>query len=78
MVLEISVGDPPVEGRYVVYHPCDAWQIREWCEPEIATWHDGHWHCRHPVWVWIGPLPVVHGNDCLKKFPVEPAKEYDL
>lgn len=65
MTLEISVGDPPVEGRYVVWTPCKALQAREWCEPSIATWHDGQWAFREPVWAWIGPLPVVHGNDCL-------------
>jgi hypothetical protein len=46
---------------------------REWCEPSIATWHGGRWHSYDPVWGWIGPLPVVHGNDCLKKM-----REYDL
>lgn len=73
MTLEIQVGDPPDEGRYVVYHPCAALQIREWCEPEIATWHGGKWHARYPVWGWIGPLPVVHGNDCLLKIGYDPA-----
>lgn len=73
MTLEIQIGDPPVEGRYVVYRPCASRQIREWCEPEIALWHGGKWHAYEPVWGWIGPLPVVHGNDCLKK-----NREYDL
>lgn len=66
MALEISVGDPPENGRYVVWHPCAARQVREWCEPSIATFHNGQWHTFHPVWAWIGPLPVVHGNDCPK------------
>lgn len=73
--LEVSVGDPPEPGRYIVYSPCKALQAREWCEPSIATWHGGKWHAYEPVWGWIGPLPVVHGNDCLKKL-AEP--EYDL
>lgn len=86
--LEINVGEPPEPGRYVVWTPCKALQVREWCEPSIATWHDGHWHSYEPVWGWIGPLPVVHGNDCLNKIPVIVAtdaagvlaqmREYDL
>jgi hypothetical protein len=67
--LEVQVGEPPEPGRYVVYKPCAALQVREWCEPSIASWHDGRWHSYEPVWGWIGPLPVVHGNDCLKKMP---------
>lgn len=67
MNLEIQIGDPPEPGRYVVWMPCQALQVREWCEPSIATYHDGRWHTRWPVWAWIGPLPVVHGNDCLAK-----------
>lgn len=68
MGLEISVGNPPEPGRYVVWSPCKALQAREWCEPSIATWHDGKWASFEPVWGWIGPLPVVHGNDCLEQF----------
>jgi hypothetical protein len=67
MGLEIQVGTPPVEGRYVVWTPCKALQIREWCEPSIASFHGGRWHSYEPVWGWIGPLPVVHGNDCSEK-----------
>jgi hypothetical protein len=87
MGLEIQVGTPPVEGRYVVWTPCKALQVREWCEPSIASFHDGRWHAYEPVWGWIGPLPVVHGNDCLKKlendlWPEGPPQlggtEYDL
>jgi hypothetical protein len=77
MTLEIQVGDPPVEGRYVVWTPCAALSAREWCEPSIATWHGGKWHFYDPVWGWIGPLPVVHGNDCLRKIETAPV-EYDL
>jgi hypothetical protein len=88
MGLEIQVGTPPVEGRYVVWTPCRALQVREWCEPSIASFHDGRWHAYEPVWGWIGPLPVVHGNDCLVKqreqelWPEGPPElggtEYDL
>lgn len=67
MALEIQVGDPPESGRYVVYLACRPVQIREWCEPSIATWYGGKWHTYETVWGWIGPLPVVHGNDCLEK-----------
>lgn len=66
MSLEIQIGDPPANGRYVVWMPCKSLQVREWCEPSIATWYDGRWHTYDPVWAWVGPLPVVHGNDCLK------------
>lgn len=77
MTLEIQVGNPTVEGRYVIWTPCKSRQVREWCEPHIATWHNGRWIFGDPVWGWIGPLPVVHGDDCLKK--IEAAKtEYDL
>lgn len=73
MKLEIQTGTPPEDGRYVVWTPCAALQVREWCEPSIALWQGGRWHSYDPPWAWIGPLPVVHGNDCLAK-----AREYDL
>jgi hypothetical protein len=80
MTLEIQVGDPTEEGRYIVYHPCASLQVREWCEPSIATWHGGRWHSFHPVWGWIGPLPVVHGKECIEKITAHypSATEYDL
>jgi hypothetical protein len=86
MGLEIQTGPPPAEGRYVVWMPCAARQVREWCEPSIATFHGGRWHSYEPVWGWIGPLPVVHGNDCLKIIVAKDAasaieqleREYDL
>lgn len=61
--IEIQTGEPPEPGRYVVWTPCAALQVREWCEPSIASFHDGRWHSYEPVWGWIGPLPVVPGND---------------
>lgn len=73
--LEIQVGDPPIEGRYVVYHPCASQQIREWGEPEIATWHGGKWHSRHTVLGWIGPLPVCNQATLTAE---QFRREYDL
>ncbi len=75
-MIAIETGTPTIEGRYVIYTPCDARQIREWCDAHFATWHGGKWHTARPVWGWIGPLPVVHGNDILEK--LKPAQEYDL
>lgn len=75
MTLAFSVGDPVAEGRYVVYAPCEALQVREWLEPEIAVWHGGRWHSRRPVWAWIGPLPVIHGDEVTRRLQPQ---EYDL
>jgi hypothetical protein len=52
-------GDPPEDGRYVVFAVCASQQVRDWCEPHIATWHGGRWHFHSPVLGWIGPLPQV-------------------
>lgn len=60
MPLEIQTGTPPADGRYVVWMPCAARQVREWCEPSIQTWQGGRWHHAEPVHCWIGPLPVVN------------------
>jgi hypothetical protein len=38
-------------------------------EHRIVARRHLRWHSYEPVWGWIGPLPVVHGNDCLKKMP---------
>lgn len=76
--MKLSVGQPPIDGRYVVYAPCKALQVREWCEPRIATWAKGRWHHGEAVWGWVGPLPVVHGNDCLALLEDAPMREYDL
>lgn len=78
MTLEVQVGDPTVEGRYVVFTPCQAVQVRDWCEPSIATWHGGKWHYGIPIWGWIGPLPVVHGDELLDKSRAQKTQEYDL
>lgn len=86
MKLEIQTGTPPEEGRYVVFTPCAALSAREYCEPSIATWHGGRWHSYDPPWAWIGPLPVVHGNDCMRIIVATNAadaieqleREYDL
>lgn len=60
MAFEIQIGDPPEPGRYVVWTPCKSRQVREWCDPSIATWHGGKWHTYEPVWGWIGPLPLCN------------------
>lgn len=79
MSLEISVGQPPEEGRYVIFTPCAALGARHFCEPSIATWQGGRWHTFNPPWGWIGPLPVIHGDELLKKQrPISPQPEYDL
>lgn len=75
--MEISVGQPPADGRYVVFAPCAAPSCREYCEPEIATWHGGKWHYWRPVWGWIGPLPVIHGDEITAKLRAA-EREYDL
>ena len=58
--MDIQTGTPPESGRYVVWFPCASLQIREWCEPAIATFHGGRWHTVNEPLAWIGPLPVVH------------------
>lgn len=64
--MKVQTGEPPEPGRYVVWFPCAAAQVREWCEPAIATYHGGHWHTVNPPLAWIGPLPIVHQNDWLR------------
>lgn len=75
MKLEIQTGTPPVDGRYVVFTPCRSNQIREWCEPHIATWHDGKWIFYDPVMGWIGPLPLCNQATLTAE---EFKREYDL
>lgn len=58
--MKIQVGKPLVNGRYVVFVRCASHQVKDWCEPEIATWHDGLWHHGKHVHGWIGPLPLAH------------------
>lgn len=58
--MDIQVGEPTIEGRYVVWTPCKAISAREWCEPSIVTWHGGRWHARELVRGWIGPLPLCN------------------
>ena len=64
--MNIQTGLPTVEGRYVIWTPCASPQVRQWCEPSIATWHGGQWHSRELIYGWVGPLPVVHTRDPLK------------
>lgn len=65
--MEISVGQPPADGCYVVFTPCEAQSCREYCEPEIATWHGGRWHTWRPVYGWIGPLPVIQRQQLIDR-----------
>lgn len=74
--MKISVGDPTEEGRYVVFTRCDSLQVKDWCEPEIATWHGGQWHNRRYVHGWIGPLPLARFSE-LKEMRRN-RLEYDL
>lgn len=58
--LDIRVGQPPEDGRYVVFVQCDGSQVSDWCMPKIATWHGGKWHFGETVHGWIGPLPLAN------------------
>lgn len=87
MKLAPQIGDPPEEGRYVVFVRCESYQVKGWLEPEIATWHGGRWHCAKPVFAWIGPLPLCKWKDYVQSFArteierekvARPAQEYDL
>ncbi len=74
--MDIQVGEPTVEGRYVVWTPCKAASARQWCEPSIATWHGGRWHTFEPVRGWIGPLPLCNAPPRLSEAQFK--SEYDL
>jgi hypothetical protein len=71
--MKISTGTPPVEGRYAAFVRCRGRQVSAWCEPIIATWAGGKWHCGQMVYGWIGPLPAVKSIDL-----IEVPQEYDL
>lgn len=71
----ISVGQPPADGRYVVFVRCASRQVSDWCEPQIATWQGGRWHTFDPVYGWIGPLPATR---CEALLNLQPKPEYDL
>lgn len=73
MTPEIQVGQPPVEGRYVVFVQSESRQIADWCEPEFATWQGRSSHNWKPVYGWIGPIPVAKVHDLFGKL-----QEYDL
>jgi hypothetical protein len=75
VILEISVGQPQVEGRYVVFMQCASHQVRHCTEPHIATWHGGKWHARYDVLGWIGPLPVMRVHELAE---LAEQQEYDL
>lgn len=78
--MEISVGQPSADGRYVAFIQCASRQIPDWCEPIIATWHGGRWHTSEPVYGWIGPLPVTKRQPLLDRLMsrVQRPQEYDL
>lgn len=72
--MEIQVGPPPEEGRYVAFVPCASPQVSDWCEPIIATYHGERWHIGKPVYGWIGPLPLANLQPLLDA----QFREYDL
>lgn len=69
MILE--TGTPSADGRYVAYVQCASRQIPEWCEPKLATWHNGRWDLGVPVLYFAGPLPAM-------KMPKAAKLEFDL
>lgn len=72
--MEISVGQPQIEGRYVVFVQSESRQISDWCEPEFATWQGGRWHHWKPIYGWIGPIPATQRQPLLDRH----FQEYDL
>jgi hypothetical protein len=78
VMIDYQIGEPTIEGRYVIFTPCEAASAREYLEPYFATWHGGKWHWADPVWCWIGPLPVIHGGEILLKHDPYKIREYDL
>lgn len=76
--MEISVGQPQHDGRYVAFVQCASTQIPDWCEPVIAYWDQKNgWHTRGAVYGWIGPLPIAKRKSLLDRLPVAKL-EYDL
>jgi len=57
--MDVHQGQPPVEGRYVVWSLIPSRQTADWCEPAIVTWANGRWHHARPVECWAGPLPLI-------------------
>lgn len=72
--MKIQTGAPTENGRYVIFVGCASQQVREWCEPHIATFYNGRWVFPHPVDGWVGPLPLVKRETLLKP----PTPEFDL
>lgn len=71
--MEIRTGNPPVEGRYLVFVRCQGRGVSDWVEPVIDTWHGGRWHGFRKVLGWFGPIPPLTSRDMLANCP-----EYDL
>lgn len=57
--MQIQVGNPPIDGRYVAFVRCKGHGVSEWCEPIIATFHGGRWHETREVFGWSGPIKPV-------------------
>lgn len=77
--MKIQVGKPLDNGRYVVFVRCASPQIKDWCEPEIATWHDGLWHHgKAHVHGWIGPLPLARWKALVNEANATEQPEWDL
>lgn len=71
--MEIQTGEPPADGRYVGFRRCDSYQVKDWCEPVIATWAQGQWHTAFRVFGWIGPIPLAPWKELSRAQP-----EFDL
>lgn len=76
MSLEISVGQPQADGRYVAFVRCKGVGVADFCEPIIATWHGERWHETREIFGWTGPIPVV--KVVWLKNLCQQAQEYDL
>lgn len=76
-MMEIQVGQPQAEGRYVVFVCCQSAQVSDWCQPEIATWHGGRWHTRETVHGWIGPLPLAKVQPLLDAYSKKGGSQCD-
>lgn len=55
---DVKVGDPPTQGRYLVFIRCASLQVQDWAEPTIMNWIGGRWESwgASRVVGWIGPI----------------------
>jgi len=72
--VKIEVSQPQADGRYVIFVQCASHQVRDWCEPKIATWANGRWHTTDAIFGWIGPIPLAKCAELLDMHN----QEYDL